>query len=386
MKIFSSQKNYRLPIYDYNLFWAALILLGLGLVMVYSSSVDSAAASKLSNYENYYYLVRQSIYILLGFILGYICFLIPIYFWQRTAPYLFILGLILLVIVLIPGIGREVNGSRRWISLIFFNFQPSEIVKLFTIMYASDYVLRKSKQMRTIIKGFLPMLGVIVLTGFLLLLEPDFGALAVITLIAMGILFLGGLTYKIFFSLLIFAPISIYFLIISSPYRMERIVGFLDPWSDPFGKGYQLTHSLIAFGRGEIFGVGLGGSVEKLQYLPEAHTDFILAVLGEEFGFVGVTLVIVLFAYLVLRMFGIAKESIQNKKHFAALMAQGVGLWFGFQGIINMGVNLGLFPTKGLTLPLLSYGGSSILMNMIALAIVLKIDHENRKNMRGQFY
>jgi len=386
MKIFSSQKNYRLPIYDYNLFWAALILLGLGLVMVYSSSVDSAAASKLSNYENYYYLVRQSIYILLGFILGYICFLIPIYFWQRTAPYLFILGLILLVIVLIPGIGREVNGSRRWISLIFFNFQPSEIVKLFTIMYASDYVLRKSKQMRTIIKGFLPMLGVIVLTGFLLLLEPDFGALAVITLIAMGILFLGGLTYKIFFSLLIFAPISIYFLIISSPYRMERIVGFLDPWSDPFGKGYQLTHSLIAFGRGEIFGVGLGRSVEKLQYLPEAHTDFILAVLGEEFGFVGVTLVIVLFAYLVLRMFGIAKESIQNKKHFAALMAQGVGLWFGVQGIINMGVNLGLFPTKGLTLPLLSYGGSSILMNMIALAIVLKIDHENRKNMRGQFY
>lgn len=386
MKIFSSQKNYRLPIYDYNLFWAALILLGLGLVMVYSSSVDSAAASKLSNYENYYYLVRQSIYILLGFILGYICFLIPIYFWQRTAPYLFILGLILLIIVLIPGIGKEVNGSRRWISLIFFNFQPSEIVKLFTIMYASDYVLRKSKQMRTIIKGFLPMLGVIVLTGFLLLLEPDFGALAVITLIAMGILFLGGLTYKIFFSLLIFAPISIYFLIISSPYRMERIVGFLDPWSDPFGKGYQLTHSLIAFGRGEIFGVGLGGSVEKLQYLPEAHTDFILAVLGEEFGFLGVTLVIVLFAYLVLRMFGIAKESIQNKKHFAALMAQGVGLWFGVQGIINMGVNLGLFPTKGLTLPLLSYGGSSILMNMIALAIVLKIDHENRKNMRGQFY
>jgi cell division protein FtsW len=386
MKIFSSQKNYRLPIYDYNLFWAALILLGLGLVMVYSSSVDSAAASKLSNYENYYYLVRQSIYILLGFILGYICFLIPIYFWQRTAPYLFILGLTLLIIVLIPGIGKEVNGSRRWISLIFFNFQPSEIVKLFTIMYASDYVLRKSKQMRTIIKGFLPMLGVIVLTGFLLLLEPDFGALAVITLIAMGILFLGGLTYKIFFSLLIFAPISIYFLIISSPYRMERIVGFLDPWSDPFGKGYQLTHSLIAFGRGEIFGVGLGGSVEKLQYLPEAHTDFILAVLGEEFGFVGVTFVIVLFAYLVLRMFGIAKESIQNKKHFAALMAQGVGLWFGVQGIINMGVNLGLFPTKGLTLPLLSYGGSSILMNMIALAIVLRIDHENRKNMRGQFY
>jgi len=386
MKIFSSQKNYNLPIYDYNLIWVSLILLGIGLVMVYSSSVDIAAASKLSNYQSYYYLLRQSIFIFLGFSVGYICFLIPIYFWQRMAPFFFVIGLILLVLVLIPGIGREVNGSQRWISLGFTNFQPSEAVKLFTIMYASDYVLRKSKQMRTIMKGFLPMLAVIVLTGFLLLLEPDFGALAVITLIAMGILFLGGLTYKIFFSLIIFAPVSIYFLITSSPYRMERIVGFLDPWSDPFGKGYQLTHSLIAFGRGEFFGVGLGGSVEKLQYLPEAHTDFILAVLGEEFGFLGVTIVICLFAYLVLRMFGIAKESIQNKKHFAALMAQGVGLWFALQGIINMGVNVGLFPTKGLTLPLLSYGGSSILMNMIAIAIVLKIDHENRKNIRGQFY
>ncbi len=386
MKIFSSQKNYNLPIYDYNLIWVSLILLGIGLVMVYSSSVDIAAASKLSNYENYYYLLRQFIFITLGFFIGYICFLIPIYFWQKMAPFLFIMGLVLLILVLVPGIGREVNGSQRWISLGFTNFQPSEVVKLFTIMYASDYVLRKSKQMRTIMKGFLPMLGVIVFTGFLLLLEPDFGALAVITLIALGILFLGGLTYKIFFSLIIFAPISIYFLITSSPYRMERIVGFLDPWADPFGKGYQLTHSLIAFGRGEFFGVGLGGSVEKLQYLPEAHTDFILAVLGEEFGFLGVTIVICLFAYLVLRMFGIAKESIQNKKHFAALMAQGIGLWFGLQGLINMGVNVGLFPTKGLTLPLLSYGGSSILMNIIALSIVLKIDHENRKNIRGQFY
>ena len=386
MKIFSSQKNYNLPIYDYNLIWVSLILLGIGLVMVYSSSVDIAAASKLSNYQSYYYLLRQSIFIFLGFSVGYICFLIPIYFWQRMAPFFFVIGLILLILVLIPGIGREVNGSQRWISLGFTNFQPSEAVKLFTIMYASDYVLRKSKQMRTIMKGFLPMLAVIVLTGFLLLLEPDFGALAVITLIAMGILFLGGLTYKIFFSLIIFAPVSIYFLITSSPYRMERIIGFLDPWSDPFGKGYQLTHSLIAFGRGEFFGVGLGGSVEKLQYLPEAHTDFILAVLGEEFGFLGVTIVICLFAYLVLRMFGIAKESIQNKKHFSALMAQGVGLWFALQGIINMGVNVGLFPTKGLTLPLLSYGGSGILMNMIAIAIVLKIDYENRKNIRGQFY
>ncbi|KRP07665.1 MAG: cell division protein FtsW [Methylophilales bacterium BACL14 MAG-120920-bin58] len=386
MKIFSSQKNYNLPIYDYHLIWATLLLLGIGLVMVYSSSVDVAAASKSSNYQNHYYLLRQSIYIGIGLFMGYISFQIPIYFWQRMAPYLFIIGLVLLVLVLIPAIGREVNGSRRWISLVVVNFQPSEFVKLATIMYASDYVLRKSKQMRTIVKGFLPMLGVIVFTGFLLLLEPDFGALAVITIVAMGILFLGGLSLKIFFSLIIFTPISIYFLIVNSPYRMQRIVAFLDPWADPYGKGYQLTHSLIAFGRGEYFGVGLGGSVEKQLYLPEAHTDFILAVIGEEFGLLGVTIVIGLFVYLVLRMFGIAKESIQNKKHFPALMAQGVALWFATQGIINMGVNVGLFPTKGLTLPLLSFGGSGILLNMVAVAIVLKIDHENRRNMRGQYY
>ena len=386
MKVFSSQKNYNLPIYDYNLIWASLLLLGIGLVMVYSSSIDTAAASKSLNYQNYYYLLRQSIYITLGFLIGYITFQIPIYFWQKMAPYIFIFGLLLLILVLIPGIGKEVNGSQRWISLGIANFQPSEFVKLATIMYASDYVLRKSKQMRTIIKGFLPMLGVIVFTGFLLLLEPDFGALAVITMVAMGILFLGGLSYKIFFGLMIFTPISIYFLIINSPYRMQRITAFLDPWADPYGKGYQLIHSLIAFGRGEYFGVGLGGGVEKELYLPEAHTDFILAVIGEEFGLLGVTIVIGLFVYLVLRMFGIAKESIQNKKHFPALMAQGVALWFAFQGIINMGVNVGLFPTKGLTLPLLSFGGSGILLNMIAIAIVLRIDHENRRNMRGQYY
>ena len=386
MKVFSSQKNYNLPIYDYNLIWASLLLLGIGLVMVYSSSIDTAAASKSLDYQNYYYLLRQSIYITLGFLIGYIIFQIPIYFWQKMAPYIFIFGLLLLILVLIPGIGKEVNGSQRWISLGIANFQPSEFVKLATIMYASDYVLRKSKQMRTIIKGFLPMLGVIVFTGFLLLLEPDFGALAVITMVAMGILFLGGLSYKIFFGLMIFTPISIYFLIINSPYRMQRITAFLDPWADPYGKGYQLIHSLIAFGRGEYFGVGLGGGVEKQLYLPEAHTDFILAVIGEEFGLLGVTIVIGLFVYLVLRMFGIAKESIQNKKHFPALMAQGVALWFAFQGIINMGVNVGLFPTKGLTLPLLSFGGSGILLNMIAIAIVLRIDHENRRNMRGQYY
>ena len=386
MKIFSAQTNYNLPIYDYHLVWATLLLLGVGLVMVYSSSVDMAASSKALNFNSYYYLIRQSVYILIGFILGYIAFLIPTYFWQKIAPTLFIFGLILLVLVLLPGIGVEANGSKRWISLIIINFQPSELVKLFTVMYASDYVLRKSKQMRTIVKGFLPMLGIIVLTGFLLILEPDLGALAVISVIAMGILFLGGLTYKIFFSLLFFGPIAVYFLIKMSPYRVDRVIGFLDPWKDPFGISYQLTNSLMAFGRGEFFGSGLGSSVVKLQYLFGAHTDFILAVIGEEFGLFGVSIIIILFAFLVVRLFGISKESIQNKKPFSALMAQGIGLWFGIQGIINMGVNLGLFPTKGLTLPLLSYGGTGILVNMIAIAIVLRIDFDNRRNMRGQFY
>jgi len=386
MRIFTAQTNYNLPIYDYNLIWTTLGLLGIGLVMVYSSSVDIAAASKVSNYHNYHYLIRQVVYIFIGCFLGYISFLIPIYFWQKIAPLLFIAGLILLVLVIIPGIGVEAKGSQRWLSLGIVNFQPSEFVKLFTVMYASDYVLRKSKQMRTVVKGFLPILAVIVFTGCLLLVETDFGAFVVITTVAMGILFLGGLTLKIFISLLGFVPAIIYFIIKNFPYMERRIMAFLDPWADPWGGGYQLTHSLMAFGRGEYFGVGLGASVEKLQYLPEPHTDFILAVIGEEFGLLGVGIIIALFAYLVVRIFGIAKESIQNKKHFSALMAQGIALWFGIQGIINMGVNLGVFPTKGLTLPLLSYGGSGIVINIIAIAIILRIDYENKRNIRGQFY
>lgn len=386
MRIFTAQTNYNLPIYDYNLIWTTLGLLGIGLVMVYSSSVDIAAASKVLNYHNYHYLIRQAVYILIGCFLGYISFLIPIYFWQKVAPLLFIAGLILLILVIIPGIGVEAKGSQRWLSLGIVNFQPSEFVKLFTVMYASDYVLRKSKQMRTVVKGFLPILAVIIFTGCLLLAETDLGAFVVITTVAMGILFLGGLTLKVFVSLLGFAPAIFYFIIKNFPYMKKRLLAFDDPWADPWGGGYQLTHSLMAFGRGEYFGVGLGASVEKLQYLPEPHTDFILAVIGEEFGLLGVGIIIALFTYLVIRIFGIAQESIQNKKHFSALMAQGIALWFGIQGIINMGVNLGVFPTKGLTLPLLSYGGSGIVINIIAIAIILRIDYENKRNIRGQFY
>jgi len=386
MKLFSSQKSYNLPIYDYSLIWAALLLIGIGLVMVYSASSDVAAAHQKYQYQHYYFLVRQSAYLLIAFICGYITFLIPVYFWQRWAPYLFLIGVILLILVLLIGLER--NGSQRWLSLGVLNLQPTELVKLFTVMYASDYVLRKSKQMRTVIKGFLPMLGVMIFTGTLVILEPDLGALIVITAIAIGILFLGSLTLRVILSLVILAPFGVWMAIMLSPYRMKRILAFRDAWSPEhkFDGGYQITQAQMAFGNGEFFGVGVGNSSAKLEFLPEAHTDFLMAIIGEEFGLFGVTIVIGLFAFLVIRMFGIAKESIKNNKHFAALMAQGIAIWFSIQCTINIAVNLGLFPTKGLTLPLLSFGGSSILVSIIAIAIVLRIDHENRRNLRGQHY
>ena len=387
MKLFSSQKNYNLPIYDYSLIWTTLLLLGIGLVMVYSASIEFAADRQQFQYQHYYFLIRQSVYLLVAFICGYITFLIPVYFWQRWAPYLFLIGVILLILVLTP-IGLESKGGKRWIPLGIANFQPTEAVKLFTVMYASDYVLRKSKQIRTIVKGFLPMLGVMILTGYLINAEPDLGALIVITAIAMGILFLGGLTLRVIFSLAILAPIGVWIAILLKPWRLARFEAFRAPWSPEHinNAGYQITQAQMAFGNGELFGVGVGNSNVKNLFLPEAHTDFLIAIIGEEFGLFGVSIVLGLFIFLVIRMFGIAKESIQNNRHFAALMAQGVAIWFAIQCIINIAVNLGLFPTKGLTLPLLSFGGSSILVSIIAIAIVLRIDHENRTNLRGQHY
>jgi cell division protein FtsW len=299
------------------------------------------------------------------------------------APYLFLLGLALLVLVLIPGIGRVVGGSRRWLSLFVINLQPSELMKLFAAMYVADYTVRKAAVMDSFTKGFMPMLMVMLLVGGLLLREPDFGAFAVIAAISISILWLGGINARIFVGLIILLVVGFVFLIWSSPYRLERVIGFMDPWADPYGKGYQLSHALIAFGRGEWFGVGLGASVEKLLYLPEAHTDFLLAVIAEELGFAGVAAVVALFAWIVIRAFGIAKEAIENERYFGALLAQGLGVWIGVQGIINMGVNMGLLPTKGLTLPLLSFGGSGILANCIAMAILLRIDFENRRLQKG---
>jgi cell division protein FtsW len=256
-------------------------------------------------------------------------------------------------------------------------------MKLFAAMYVADYTVRKAAVMDSFKKGFMPMLIVMLFVGGLLLAEPDFGAFAVIAAISISILWLGGINGRIFGGLIVLLVVGFVFLIWSSPYRLERVIGFMDPWADPYGKGYQLSHALIAFGRGEWFGVGLGASVEKLLYLPEAHTDFLLAVIAEELGFAGVATVVGLFTWVVLRAFGMAKEAIENERYFAALLAQGIGVWIGVQGIINMGVNMGLLPTKGLTLPLLSFGGSGILANCIAMAILLRIDFENRRLQKG---
>ncbi len=369
--------------FDRALAWSATALLALGLVMVYSSSIAIAEASRVSGQQPTYYLMRHGMFLALSLFMATVAFQLPTRVWQKAAPYLFLFGAGLLVLVLVPGVGREVNGSQRWLSLYLFNLQPSELMKLFAVLYAADYTVRKSDYMHSLTKGFLPLFIVMLLVGGLLLGEPDFGAFAVITVIAMGILFLGGVNWKPFAGLIVLLLIGFVLLIWLSPYRMQRVVGFMDPWADPFGKGYQLSHALIAFGRGEWLGVGLGGSVEKLFYLPEAHTDFLLAVIAEELGFAGVALVIALFVTMVVRAFAIGRQAAALERNFPALVAQGIGLWLGVQAIINMGVNMGVLPTKGLTLPLLSFGGSGIAANCCALAVLLRVDWENRQLLRG---
>ncbi len=369
--------------FDELLLWVLAGLLALGLVMVYSASVATAEGSKLTGHQSTYYLLRHGIFIAVGVTLGACAFTVPLQVWQNYAPYLFMAGTLLLVFVLIPGVGREVNGSRRWLSLFVVNLQPSELMKLFAVLYAASYVVRKDKVGHLFVKAFMPMFVVMALIGSLLLLEPDMGAFVVICAIAMTTLWLGGFNLKVFAALLLALPLAFAALIYSSPYRMQRVIGFMDPWSDPFGKGYQLSHALIAFGRGEWFGVGLGSSVEKLFYLPEAHTDFLMAVIAEELGLVGVATVILLFTLLVIRAFQIGRHAAFLERYYSALVAQGLGVWLGVQAMINIGVNMGVLPTKGLTLPFLSFGGSGLVVNCIAAAVLLRVDYENRRVARG---
>ena len=376
--------------FDVSLAWTAMLLLAVGLVMVYSASIAMAEASAHTGYRAWYFLARHGAFLMVGLVAAFVAFQVPVKVWQRGAIWLFVIGTLLLVLVLVPGIGKSVNGSKRWLSLFVINIQPSEFMKLAVVLYAASYAVRKAAFLhaeqplrQTLLRGFAPLSAVMVLIGGLLLLEPDFGAFVVILAIAFGILFVGGLDWRLFLGLALLLPVALAAIVVAAPYRVQRLTNFMDPWADPLHKGYQLSHSLIAFGRGEWFGVGLGASVEKLLYLPEAHTDFLLAVIAEELGFIGVATVIALFAWLLFRAYAIGRQAARLSRPFAALVAHGLGVWLGIQTFINMGVNMGVLPTKGLTLPLLSFGGSGIVVNCIAIAVLLRIDYENRRVLKG---
>jgi cell division protein FtsW len=371
--------------FDEPLVWVTVALLLWGLVMVYSASIAMPENPRFARYTHTYFLVRHAMWLVIALAVALLAYQVPLARWEKSARPLFLLSLVLLAVVLIPHVGKVVYGARRWISLGPLSFQPSELAKFTVLLYAADSMVRKLDVKERFFRPVLPMGAAVAVVGVLLLAEPDMGAFMVIAVIAMGILFLGGVNARMFFLIAAVLVVAFGLMIAASEWRRERIFAYLDPWSEEnaLAKGYQLTHALLAIGRGEIFGVGLGGSVEKLNWLPEAHTDFLLAVIGEEFGLIGVVTVITLFFWLVRRMMYIGRQAIALDRVFAGLVAQGVAIWMGFQAFINMGVNLGALPTKGLTLPLMSYGGSAILINLAAIAVVLRIDQENRALMQG---
>ena len=381
----SSGRPLPLAGFDQTLVSVVVALLAFGLVMVYSASIALPDSPKFARYAPTHFLLRHALAIGIGLVCALAVAQIPVAFWEKSAPLVFVLAIVLLILVLVPFIGRVVNNSRRWIPIGVMNFQPSELAKLAIAMYAANYMVRKMEVKERFFRAVIPMVVAVAVVGALLLSQPDMGAFIVITTIAMGILFLGGVNGRMFFLIAAVIVATFALLIAFDDLRRERILAYLDPWNPAYvqGKAYQLTHSLIAFGRGEIFGQGLGASMEKLHYLPEAHTDFLLAVIGEELGFVGVASVIAAFFWLTRRIFVIGRQAIALDRVFAGLMVQGIGIWIGAQSFINMGVNLGVLPTKGLTLPLMSFGGSAILMNLVALALVVRVDVENRQLMRG---
>lgn len=365
---------------DQSLIWVVIGLLAWGLVMVYSASIAMPDNPRFGKIEHYHFLLRHALALGVGFVAALLAFQISMKTWERLAIPMFLLALFLLVMVLVPGVGLVVNGARRWLPLGIMNFQPSELAKFAVLVYAADYMVRRMDVKERFFRAVLPMAAAVFFVGVLLLAEPDMGAFMVIVVISMGILFLGGVNARMFFLMAALVVGAFMLMIAFSPWRRERIFAYLDPFSadHALGKGYQLSHALIAIGRGEMFGVGLGRSVEKLHWLPEAHTDFLLSVIGEEFGFIGILTLIIAFVWLTRRITEIGREAIALDRVFAGLVAQGVALWFGFQAFINMGVNLGALPTKGLTLPLMSFGGSAILMNLVAIAVVLRVDYENK--------
>ncbi len=374
-----------LAAFDRTLVLVIMALVLGGLVMVYSASIALPDSRKFAAYAPTHFLGRHALAIAIGAVVALAVVQIPVGFWEKHAPLVFVAALVLLVLVLLPFVGVVVNRSRRWIPLGFMMFQPAELAKLAVAMYAANYMLRRMATRENFLRAVWPMMAAVAFTGALLLRQPDMGAFIVIAVIAMGILFLGGVNLRGF--LLIAAVLAATFALIIAfdDMRRERIFAYLDPWNPKYvqGTAYQLTHSLIAFGRGGLFGQGLGGSVEKLHYLPEAHTDFLLAVIGEELGLAGVLAVVVAYFWLTRRIFGIGRQAIALDRVFGGLMVQGIGIWIGCQAFINIGVNLGVLPTKGLTLPLMSYGGSAMLMGLVAMALVVRVDVENRALMRG---
>ena len=369
---------------DVPLILVVLALALLGMVMVYSASISLTDSARY-NVTTTHFLVRHVLALTVAIGCGVLAFATPLQTWQRLAPIVFVIGMVALAIVLIPGIGKGVNGARRWVPLGFVNLQPSELMKIACVLYAASFTVRKQEYMQDFRKGFAPMAGVISVLALLLLWQPDLGAFGVLVTISMGVLFLGGVNGRVFAGISVTLAAAFSLVIWLSPWRRARIFAYIDPCApeQALSKGYQLCTSLISFGRGEIFGVGLGGSVVKLSYLPEAHTDFIFAVIGEELGLIGVLVVMVLFYWLTKRAFEIGRQAIAIERTFAGLVAQGIGIWIGVQSFINMGVATGLLPTKGLTLPLVSYGGSALLSTMTALGILLRVDFENRQLMRG---
>ncbi len=369
------------PALDPWLLGSAIALIALGIVMVYSASV--AYAERMTGH-GLYFLSRHLAHLAIALLAMLVVYHLRVRVWERLGPYLLLAGIVLLCIVLLPGIGASINGSSRWIRLGVFNLQPSELMKMFVVVYVAGYLVRRQEELLQFTRGILMVGLVVAVIGMLLLQEPDLGSVAVICATVMTMLFLGGVRFWHFGLVLLLGFGGMVLLTVFSPYRMGRVTSFLDPWADPFGSGFQLTQALIAVGRGEWFGAGLGASVQKLSYLPAAHTDFVFAVTAEEFGLFGVFVVMGLYAAVILRAFAIARAAELAGQIYAARLAQGLGLLLGVQAIINIGVNLGALPTKGLTLPFVSYGGSSLIVCAIALAILLRIGREAHAQSWGR--
>ncbi|MBF1257354.1 MAG: putative lipid II flippase FtsW [Lautropia mirabilis] len=372
--------------FDEALLWMTALLLGLGLVMVYSASIALMEKRDPSGDASTFYLIRQSVAICVALVAGLFAYAVPPARWQRLARPLFFGGVLLLILVFVPGIGKRAGGAYRWVSLGVATVQPTELMKLFVVLYVADYAVRKQALMPHLWRAFVPMAIALSVVGMLIMRQPDLGALIVILLVAMGVLFLGGMNPRLFFGMAAFLGFVFAAFILLVPFRRARFFSYLDPFAraNAEGSSYQLTHSLMAIGKGEWLGSGLGAGVAKLNFLPEPHTDFLFATIGEELGMVGMLVVILMFFWVVRRCFEIGRQAIAFEEFFNGLVAQGIGLWIGLQVFINLGVNLGLLPTKGLTLPFMSFGGTAILMNCVAMAIVLRIDVENRRLMRGK--